>query len=126
MGKFVGGFITAFEGILNECSSICRDDLLGEDGFHTAVRRTSGDVWTIKRNGSSIRRAIETKYQFLLFDGNLEQNMCGSVVDKLEIRLWDIDGCVHSVGFVILNGIGVISALGDFLPRIEGCAEERR
>ena len=47
-------------------------------------------------------------------DGRLKENVPRSVVDKFEVRVGDIDGCVHSVRTVVADRVRVIAPSRDF------------
>ncbi len=125
MRIFTCGLVGAFERIFNESGAICGEYFLCKDGFHAAVRSPCGDMRTINGDGSSVMCSVETEDEFFLgFDGDLEENVCRRIVSEPEIGFGDVDCGIHTVRLVVLDRVGMIPALGNFLPGIECRAEE--
>ncbi len=108
------GFVAAGERIIDHDISRGIRDFLCEESLHTSIGIGFEDVRAIDRDLSTVFRPIETEGERRTFDGCDDEDMSRSIVDEREIRFWDIDGRIHSVGFVIRYGVGMISPGGDF------------
>ena len=110
MGEETGGFVVAVKTVSDKILTILVIDLLGKDCFHTAIPTAFKDVRSINFDGTTIFGAKKTKGEIKTIDCWLHKDGTGSIIHKLKIRFGDIDGSVHPVGFVVLDGISMVAA----------------
>ncbi len=97
---------------------------LGEDSFHTAIITAFQDMGAVHGDLPTIFGTEEAECQVGALDHRLYQDIPWGVVRKFQIGFGDVDRGIHADRFVVGYGIGVVAALSDFEPAVDGGAKD--
>ena len=123
MRELTGWFVVTWEFFVDDGITLGIGDGLSEDGLHAAITGSGEDMGSVNGCVPSIIGAVEAEDEFIAFDGGLNEDVSWCVVDESEIGEWNVDGGVHTIGFVVLDGVSVVVSHGDLEAGVQ-CSPE--
>ena len=103
--------------------ALCIVNGLGENGAHTAIWVAFENMWAVNLHLAAVIGTVHLEGELCTRNKWLQKDRARGVIDKFEIRVRDIDSGIHTVGSVVFDRVGMVSAIGNFESSIDGGTE---